>query len=52
MLEVAGGKRELANFARLLDGDERSAAGPAAPARGLTLVSVSYENLDLEGGRS
>jgi tRNA pseudouridine38-40 synthase len=52
MLEVAGGKRELANFARLLDGDERSAAGPAAPARGLTLVSVSYENLDFEGGRS
>ncbi len=50
MLEVAGGKRELADFERLLSGDERSAAGPAAPAHGLTLVSVAYENLDLEGG--
>jgi tRNA pseudouridine38-40 synthase len=50
MLEVAGGKRELASFAHLLDGGERSAAGPAAPARGLTLVSVGYDNLDLEGG--
>jgi tRNA pseudouridine38-40 synthase len=50
MLEVAGGKRELASFARLLKGGGRSAAGPAAPARGLTLVGVGYEDLDLEGG--
>ena len=49
MLEVAGGKRELAEFARLLSGGERSEAGPAAPARGLTLVSVDYDNLDLGG---
>ncbi len=45
MLEVAGGKRALPDFARLLSGSERSAAGPAAPARGLTLVHVGYENL-------
>jgi tRNA pseudouridine38-40 synthase len=49
MLEVAEGKRELAEFTRLLSGGERSEAGPAAPARGLTLVNACYENLDFEG---
>lgn len=49
MLEVGGGKRELEEFARLLDGGERSEAGPAAAARGLTLVGVGYEDLDFEG---
>ncbi len=51
MLEVAGGKRELADLERLLSGGERSAAGPAALARGLTLVGVTYEDLDLGGIR-
>ena len=50
MLEVAGGKRDLADFARLLEGAGRSEAGPAAPARGLTLVRVSYDDLDFGGG--
>jgi tRNA pseudouridine38-40 synthase len=49
MLEVAEGKRELAEFARLLSGGERSKAGPAASARGLTLVNVYYEDLNFEG---
>lgn len=49
MLEVAGGKRELAEFARLLSGRERSEAGPAVPARGLTLANVRYENLNFKG---
>ena len=49
MLEVAEGKRELTEFARLLSGGERSEAGPAAPAMGLTLVNVCYENLNFEG---
>lgn len=49
MLELAEGKRELAEFARLLSGGERSEAGPAAPARGLTLVNVYYEELNFEG---
>jgi tRNA pseudouridine38-40 synthase len=49
MLEVAGGKRELAAFACLLSGGERSEAGPAAPARGLTLVNVRYEDMNFEG---
>ncbi len=42
MLEVAAGRREVAEFAELLEGRPRSHAGPTAPARGLALVSVSY----------
>lgn len=49
MLEVGEGRRKLAELARLLDGGERSEAGPAAPARGLTLVGVGYEDLDFGG---
>jgi tRNA pseudouridine38-40 synthase len=49
MLEVAEGKRELAEFARLLSGGERSEAGPAVQARGLTLVNVWYEDLNFGG---
>jgi tRNA pseudouridine38-40 synthase len=49
MLEVAQGKRKLAEFAHLFSSRERSEAGPAAPARGLTLVSVVYENLNFGG---
>lgn len=42
MLEVAQHKRSLEDFARLLEGAPRPAAGVTAPARGLTLVDVSY----------
>lgn len=49
MLEVAEGKRKLAEFSCLLSGGERSEAGPASPARGLTLVGVGYEELDFKG---
>jgi tRNA pseudouridine38-40 synthase len=47
MLEVAGGKRDLAEFERLLSGGRRSEAGPAVPSKGLTLVGVGYDDLDL-----
>ena len=47
MLEVAGGKRDLTEFARLLSGGRRSEAGPAVPSKGLTLVGVGYDSLDL-----
>ena len=47
MLEVAGGKRDLTEFDRLLSGGKRSEAGPAVTSRGLTLVGVSYDDLDL-----
>jgi tRNA pseudouridine38-40 synthase len=47
MLEVAGGKRDLTQFGRLLAGGNRSEAGPAVASRGLTLVGVEYEHQDL-----
>ena len=46
MIEVALGKRTLEDFESLVTGSERREAGPSAPARGLTLVGVDYENLD------
>jgi tRNA pseudouridine38-40 synthase len=42
MLEVGAGRRELPDFAELLQGRPRSWAGPTAPAHGLALASVSY----------
>lgn len=48
MIEVAVGKRDLENFRGLLASGLRSAAGPSAPARGLTLTKVGYDNLDFE----
>lgn len=49
MLEVADGKRSPESLAELLDGEmlHRSSAGPSAPARGLTLTGVGYEELEL-----
>ena len=42
LLEVGLGRRSLAEFRQLLDGAARSAAGPTAPAHGLTLERVWY----------
>ena len=47
MVEVASGKRDLAEFDRLLSGGRRSEAGTAVPSKGLTLVGVGYDDLDL-----
>ncbi len=42
MLEVAGGRRGIDDFTKLLSGAPRSAAGDTAPPHGLYLASVSY----------
>jgi tRNA pseudouridine38-40 synthase len=42
MLEVAGGRRSVEDFARLLDGADRRRAGDTAPPHGLYLAAVSY----------
>jgi tRNA pseudouridine38-40 synthase len=49
MLEAADGRRSPESVAALLDEPEtrRSAAGPSAPAHGLTLTGVRYEELEL-----
>jgi tRNA pseudouridine38-40 synthase len=42
MLEVGAGRRELADFAALLEGAPRPSAGETAPPQGLYLASVRY----------
>jgi len=42
MLEVAGGRRRVDDFARLLEGADRRQAGQTAPPHGLYFASVSY----------
>ena len=44
MREIALGKRDLGRFEALLSGGERSEAGPADAARGLTLTGVCYDH--------
>ena len=43
MLEVAGGRRSVEDFAALLEGAPAREAGPTAPPHGLYLASVSTE---------
>lgn len=43
-LDVATGRRQAASMAKALLAGDRSAAGPVAPARGLALVDVGYDD--------
>jgi len=43
MLEVAGGRRSVADFVALLDGAPRARAGKTAPPEGLYLAAVGYD---------
>jgi tRNA pseudouridine38-40 synthase len=56
MLEVAGGRRSVPDFVKLLEGRPRSAAGATAPAHGLYLAGVGYHGErvleDARGGRA
>ena len=42
LLQVGGGSREPRDLSRVIAARDRAAAGPVAPAKGLTLVSVTY----------
>jgi len=44
LLEVGRGRRPPESLAKLLEARDRREAGPTAPARGLTLVRVLYED--------
>jgi tRNA pseudouridine38-40 synthase len=46
LLEVGRGRRDPASLKSLLDARDRRAAGPTAPAHGLTLVRVEYDPLE------
>jgi len=43
MLDVARGRRTVADFERLLSGKPRTEAGETAPPHGLYLVGVRYD---------
>ncbi len=47
LIEIGKGKLSPADMARILESKDRNQAGPTAPAKGLTLVSVEYPE---EGG--
>jgi tRNA pseudouridine38-40 synthase len=42
VLEVGSGRMSVDDFCSVLEGKDRSAAGPTAPARGLFLQEVYY----------
>lgn len=49
LLEVGQGKRTPESMQQILQAENRSAAGPTAPARGLTLIKYEFEEKDRMG---
>ena len=43
LIEVGQGKRTLDSMGQILEAQNRSAAGPTAPAHGLTLVKYEFD---------
>lgn len=43
LIEVGAGKRQPEEILQILERADRSAAGPTAPAHGLTMIGISYE---------
>ena len=53
LLEVGRGRLAPDDVPRILDARERAAAGPTAPAQGLTMMRVDYDEARaVQGGRS
>ena len=46
LLEVGNGRRDPGDIKRILEGRDRSEAGPTAIAKGLVLISVEYPDYD------
>lgn len=47
LIQVGSGMREPEDILAMLEALDRQAAGPTAPAKGLTLVGMKYEGLEL-----
>jgi tRNA pseudouridine38-40 synthase len=45
LMEAGQGKRSPESMREVLEAKDRSAAGPTAPANGLTLIGYEYETL-------
>ena len=52
LIKVGAGELAPADMQQILEACDRSAAGPTAPAHGLTMIGLEYEALidSLEGG--
>lgn len=48
LVDIGLGTYSAVSIQNILDAQDRTAAGPTAPAYGLTLHKILYENLDLE----
>jgi tRNA pseudouridine38-40 synthase len=46
LLKVGGGHIQPEEIAGIIEGKDRSLAGPTAPAKGLTLVKINYPNCE------